>query len=223
MIGVQRVCKYFGAHQALKPVSFTVPSQGALVVFGPSGCGKTTLLRLIAGLELPDEGEIRLHDALASRPGWALPPHRRNLGFMFQGAALWPHLTVAQNIGFGLSRLPRDEAHRRLVELLERTGLTRLAGRYPQQLSGGEARRVALARTLAPRPACLLLDEPLTNLDTALKSDLLLLIQETVQQTGATLVYVTHEEDEAGRISAQRLCFTTNGGWFLRDAVGENR
>ena len=205
MIVVDQVTKSYGEVKAVDRVSFEIPATGSLIILGPSGSGKTTLLRLIAGLEIPDDGEIHINGALANKAGWALAPHERGLGFVFQTPALWPHMTVAQNILFGLYGIPKSEAHNRLYELLERTSLTGLERRYPHQISCGEARRVALARTLAPQPRCLLMDEPLTNVDLDLKEKLLAFIQETVRQTKACLVYVTHDADEAEQISEHLL------------------
>ncbi|MBM4287055.1 MAG: ATP-binding cassette domain-containing protein [Deltaproteobacteria bacterium] len=200
MIQVVELSKGYGTVAAVAGVSFTVPALGTLAVLGPSGSGKTTLLRLLAGLDLPDAGEIYLDGRLASRPGWALEPHRRGLGFLFQTPALWPHLTVAQNILFGLYKSPKKAAQERLEELLEQMSLTALARRYPYQISGGEARRVSLARTLAPRPRLLLLDEPLINLDPELKHHLLQLIKTTVTKSRGTLIYVTHDRQEAAAV-----------------------
>jgi iron(III) transport system ATP-binding protein len=208
MISLIRVSKTFGSVIAVNQVSLETPPESSLVILGPSGSGKTTLLRLIAGLEIPDAGEIYLDGALASRPGWVKEPHRRGLGFMFQSSSLWPHMTVAQNILFGLHDLPKLDARNRLYELLENMSLTAVERRYPHQISGGEARRVALARTLAPKPHGLLLDEPLTNIDPELKSKLLLFIKHVVIQTKACLVYVTHDVAEAQQISSRVLTLT---------------
>jgi len=205
MIEVKQLSKSFGQVRAVDEVTFDLPAGGSLVIVGPSGSGKTTLLRLIAGLEIPDRGEILINGALASQPGWAMAPHQRGIGFVFQTPCLWPHMTVAQNILFGLQNLPREVARRRLHELLEQTSLSGLEGRYPSQLSGGEARRVAVARTLAPRPRCLLMDEPLTNLDPDLRTKLLAVIKASVEQQGSCLLYVTHDRDEAACISDRNL------------------
>jgi len=205
MILLKQISKHFGAVTAVNKVSLEAPANSSLVILGPSGSGKTTLLRMIAGLEIPDEGEIYIDGTLASRSAWAIEPHKRGLGFMFQSSALWPHMTVAQNIMFGLHGISRNEAGQRLHELLENVLLTGLERRYPHQISGGEARRVALARTLAPKPPGLLLDEPLTNVDAELKSKLLLYIKQTVARTKACLIYVTHDNAEAAQISGRVL------------------
>ena len=205
MIVVDRVAKSYGRFKALKEVSFELWEGESAVILGPSGSGKTTLLRLIAGLEIPDGGEIYLNGRLASRRGWALPPHLRGIGFVFQTSALWPHMTVAQNILFGLHRLKREDARARLQELLDQTGLTEVAGCYPDQISGGQARRAALARSLAPRPRYLLMDEPLTNLDAETKQKMLELIKKTAGGPAISLVYVTHDAWEAEQIGGKIL------------------
>jgi ABC-type Fe3+/spermidine/putrescine transport system ATPase subunit len=193
LLSARAISKSFGTVRAVNSVSLDLVAGSTLVVRGASGSGKTTLLRLLAGLELPDEGEIWIEGS----PGGSLPPYRRGMGFVFQSPALWPHLTVAGNILFGMAGRPRREARQRLGELLERTGLTGLEKRYPDQLSGGQARRVALARALAPRPRCLLMDEPLTNLDGELKEKMLALIKEETAFAGSSLIYVTHDDAEA--------------------------
>lgn len=200
MIQLREVSKVYNKIKALHRVSLEIPAAGTLAVLGPSGSGKTTLLRLIAGLEVPDEGEVYLDGSLASSPAWTLAPNKRSIGFVFQIAALWPHMTVAQNILFGLRRWPKPKKLVRLRELLDQTGLRELAGRYPDQISGGEARRVALARSLAPYPRFLLMDEPLTNLDEEIKCKLLAYIKEMVKQNQICLVYVTHDPAEAEQI-----------------------
>ena len=205
MISVTNLGRRFAGVCALEGVSFQVADGASLAIVGPSGSGKTTLLRLIAGLEVPDEGEVWLDGQLASRSGWCLAPHRRGVGLVFQSSALWPHMTIAQNILFGLRGLPRQEAQGRLRELLVQTGLEGLERRYPHQLSGGQARRVALARTLAPAPKHLLLDEPLTNLDARLREDMLDLILAAATRSGATLLYVTHQREEAARVAQSKI------------------
>jgi iron(III) transport system ATP-binding protein len=205
MISVRSLSKCFGETKALSGVTFDVAQGERLALLGPSGSGKTTLLRLIAGLDLPDSGEILIAGRLVSDPGRALAPHLRGVGFVFQRTTLWPHMTVAANIRYGLEGLPREEVRRRVGALLEDLFIAGLEGRYPAQLSGGEARRVELARALAPRPSLLLMDEPLTNLDEALKSRLLELIISAVEAVGSTLLYVTHEAGESRRISHRVL------------------
>jgi iron(III) transport system ATP-binding protein len=203
LIETRQVAKKYGEVPVLAGISFSVPERGALAVMGPSGSGKTTLLRLIAGLEPPDEGEIRLGGRLASSNNFLLPPYRRDVGMVFQSPALWPHMTVAENVRYGLKGIPRWAAKGRVEELLERMGIGELRNRFPGEISGGQARRVALARALAPRPRFLLLDEPLTNVEAQLKEKLILLIREEKEKHGATLVCVTHERSEAQRLAEQ--------------------
>ncbi len=205
MITIHRLTKFYGEVKALDGVSLELNNPDPLVILGPSGSGKTTLLRLIAGLESPDEGEIYINGLLASKPGCVLLPPQRHIGFVFQSSALWPHMTVAQNILFGLNGLTKNEARVRLQGLLDMTHLKGLEQRYPDELSGGEARRVAIARCLAPKPKYLLMDEPLINLDPDLKEKVLSLIEETTRQTQAFLVYVTHDAEEATKLSGRIL------------------
>ena len=206
MIKMKGVTKYYQTTKAVDRISLEIPNRTSFVILGPSGSGKTTLLRLIAGLEKPDEGEIYINEMLVSCPDLVIPPYKRGIGFVFQTPALWPHMTVAQNVRFGLPS-GSDESVR---ELLTNTRLVDLANRYPSQISGGEAHRVALARALAPKPKYLLFDEPLTNLDPDLKDEMLILIKESVTETGASLVYVTHDAGEAEHIS-DHLIMIKNG------------
>jgi iron(III) transport system ATP-binding protein len=207
MIELHDVSKTFGSHQAVDRVSLAIPDHAKVVLLGPSGSGKTTLLRLIAGLEIPDTGTITMDGRLVSSSDCMVHPSKRSLGFVFQNGALWPHMTVAENIRFALRDLPSAEQNQRTRSLMERMGILSLADRYPEQISGGEARRVALARALAPRPATLLFDEPLTNLDRSLRDDLLLLILESVREASSSMVYVTHDECEAETIDGSIVRF----------------
>lgn len=215
MIVLNQVSKSYGAVKAVERISLKVPAHSSMAILGPSGSGKTTLLRLIAGLETPDEGEVSFWGEMVSRPGWVKPPHQRGIGFVFQTPALWPHMTVAQNILFGMNGVPRPQARGRLDEMITQLRLDGLAHRYPAQLSGGEARRVALARALAPRLRCLLLDEPLTNLDAELKGEILTAIKALVDETRPCLVYVTHDAGEAAFISDRILTLTRPGSAAL--------
>ncbi|MBA2463532.1 MAG: ABC transporter ATP-binding protein, partial [Nocardioidaceae bacterium] len=162
---LEAVSKRYGAVAAARDLSLTAAPGELITLIGPSGCGKSTTLRLVAGLDQPDAGTIRIDgEVVADRRTWR-PPERRRVGLVFQDHALFPHLTVASNVAFGISRLPRAEQRRRVEEVLELVRLGHLAGRYPHELSGGEQQRVALARALAPRPAVVLLDEPFSSLD----------------------------------------------------------
>jgi len=210
MIRVKDLRKTYGDVVAVDGVSLGVPDGCRLGIVGPSGSGKTTLLRLIAGLVAPDAGSIHIDGRCASAPGRLLEPHRRGIGFVFQRPALWPHLTVAQNVRFGLGRLGRDEAARRVGRLLEAMGIEGLADRRPAALSEGQARRVAIARALAPEPAHLLMDEPLTNLDADLKGRLVRLIRSAVADSGATLIYVSHDAGEVADL-AERVVRLVGG------------
>jgi iron(III) transport system ATP-binding protein len=201
MIELKDISRAFGTVQALDGISMKIADAARLGVLGASGSGKTTLLRLIAGLETPDSGEISMDGRVVSRVGWVLPPHLRGMGFVFQKPCLWPHMTVVQNVLFAIAALPKAERQSRLETVLALTGLTDLGKRYPCELSGGEERRVALARAIAPRPSILLMDEPLTNLDPDATSAMLDLIFSTTKQQRCTLVYVTHEESEADAVS----------------------
>jgi iron(III) transport system ATP-binding protein len=216
MIVLEDVSKDYGPVQAVDAVSLTLPRASTTVVYGPSGSGKTTLLRLIAGLERPSAGEIHLDGERASTPAWILPPPQRAVGFVFQDSALWPHLTVAQNIAFGLLGQPRADVARRVEEMLAVMDLTGLGRRYPNQLSGGQARRVAIARTLVVKPRYLLLDEPLIHLQPDLRTRLLQTIREHVIDEGITLVYVSHHSEEAARLGGRRLKMV--GGRLILDA-----
>ena len=166
-------------------------------LLGPSGCGKTTVLRCVAGLEPIQGGEIRLHGQVVSRPGRTAPPEARRVGFVFQDYALFPHLTVADNVGFGLRGLAREERAVRVRELLDTVGMPGAGPRYPHELSGGQMQRIALARALAPRPQILLLDEPFSNLDVELRERLSIEVRAILKSLEITALLVTHDQHEA--------------------------
>ena len=205
MIRVSSLCKRYTAQgtPALEGVSFELAQGERLVLIGPSGSGKTTLLRLIAGLETPDEGEIILCGRLASRAGWAAPPYARAIGMAFQSPTLWPHMTVAQNLLFGMDGAAAAQKQQVVEELAQAFELSRLMRRYPGQLSGGEARRVALARALAPRHPILLMDEPLTSLNVELKEQVFSAARAFIDRYRPTVLFVTHDPAEAGPLGAQ--------------------
>lgn len=204
MIEARNLFKNFGASLALDGVSLSLESGQQAIIFGQSGSGKTTLLRLLAGLERPDSGEVYLNGELASRSGWLKPPHERGLGFVFQTSALWPHMTVAQNVAYGIGS-PNGHKKVRLAEVLERAGLSNLSRRYPSQLSGGQARRVALARSLAPQPKILLLDEPLVYLDPEARRAMLAWVRSETCQQHMTVVWVTHNLEDLIELPAPRF------------------
>ena len=190
--------KRFGPITAVDDVSLDVRRGEFLGVLGPSGCGKTTLLRLVAGFERPDAGGIEIAGEAVAGPRRAVPPERRRIGMVFQESALFPHLDVAGNVGFGLSRRGRDA---RIAELIALVGLAGLQRRMPHELSGGQQQRVALARALAPDPAIILLDEPFSSLDATLRSQLRAEVRDILRMAGATTLFVTHDQGEALEIS----------------------
>jgi iron(III) transport system ATP-binding protein len=202
---IQGLTKIFGTVHAIDNVSLTVKEGQLATLLGPSGCGKTTTLNCIAGLEIPNEGLIRVGDfALTDvSRGRILPPEQRQLGMVFQSYALWPHMKVSENVAFSLKlqKANRNEIKRRVLEALELVGLADLADRYPFQLSGGQQQRVALARAVVTRPRLLLLDEPLSNLDAKIRETSRVWLRELQQQVGITTVYVTHDQAEAFAMS----------------------
>ena len=195
LLALNDVTCAYGDRVAVQGVSLRVLPGQVICLLGPSGCGKTTVLRAIAGFEPVQQGEIYLSGQLASRAGWTLPPERRRIGMVFQDYALFPHMTVAQNILFGVRHEP--DAAQRLAELLATTGLTEVPNRYPHELSGGQQQRVALARALAPRPALLLMDEPFSNLDVELRERLSQEVRAILRRYAVTAVMVTHHQHEA--------------------------
>jgi iron(III) transport system ATP-binding protein len=192
---VEGLAKAFGAVRAVDGMDFAVARGAFLGLLGPSGCGKTTALRLIAGFERPDAGTIILDQRVVAGPGVSLPAERRQVGMVFQDYALFPHLDVAANVAFGLPR-GADRAAR-VETLLARVGLGGLGRRLPHELSGGQQQRVALARALAPDPRVLLLDEPFSNLDAALRARVRGEVQAILREAGVTVVFVTHDREEA--------------------------
>ncbi|MEW6580205.1 MAG: ABC transporter ATP-binding protein, partial [Chloroflexota bacterium] len=187
--------KSFGSVRAVEAVSFTLRRGEVLALLGPSGCGKTTVLRLIAGLERPDGGTIHLGGRMVSGPGVFVPANRRRVGLVFQDYALFPHMTVEKNIAYGLAG--RDNRRQRVAEMLALVGLDGLGGRYPHALSGGQQQRVALARALAPQPGMVLLDEPFSNLDVALRRQVREDVQRILRDAGVSAILVTHDQEEA--------------------------
>ncbi|MBI3050091.1 MAG: ABC transporter ATP-binding protein [Acidobacteria bacterium] len=194
------VTKRYGRHVAVEDVRLEVGHGESVVVVGPSGCGKTTLLRLIAGLERPEAGEIRFGDRVVARAGRTLvPPHERGLGFVFQDLALWPHLTVREHLDFvtRAAAMPTVERTERAREILALVRIDALAVRHPHELSGGEQQRLALARALVARPRLLLLDEPFSSLDRELRVALREEVARLQRALRLTSIYVTHDRDDA--------------------------
>ena len=191
------IVQRYGSHTVVDGVSFRIATGSIACLLGPSGCGKTTLLRCIAGFEPIAEGEIRLEDTPVSRPGFSVSPERRRIGMVFQDYSLFPHLTIAGNIGFGLASQPEARRTARVRELLATVGLAGEDNKFPHELSGGQQQRVALARALAPRPELLLLDEPFSNLDVGLRERLSLEVRSILKNEGMTAILVTHDQHEA--------------------------
>jgi iron(III) transport system ATP-binding protein len=189
-------CRYDG-RPAVRGLSTHVNAGDIVCLLGPSGCGKTTVLRAIAGFHNLDAGEIRIKGQVVSRPGSTLPPERRSLGMVFQDHALFPHLTVADNVAFGLRREGREEKQHIVTETLDLVGLADMAARYPHELSGGQQQRVALARALAPRPDLILMDEPFSSLDVEMRERLSAEVRDILKKRGTTAVLVTHDQHEA--------------------------
>ena len=199
-----QVSKRFGGRQVIAPLTLTVSSGSFTTLLGPSGCGKTTLLRMIAGLETPDEGEIWLDGrcVFSAGDGVNLPPEKRALGFVFQDFALWPHMTVYENVAFGLrARRETQNLKEQVMQALRTVRLCDLDARYPHQLSGGQQQRVAFARAIAVKPQCILFDEPLSALDALLREEMRHELKELTAQLGITSVFVTHDQTEAMSMS----------------------
>ena len=198
-IEFRNVCKRYGDVTAVRDVSFTVAPRTLVTLLGPSGCGKTTILRMIAGLELPTTGMIRIGDADVTR----VPAAERDVSMVFQSYALFPHMTVLENVGYGLtiSRMPKAKARDKAHAALATVGLAGLDQRLPSELSGGQQQRVAVARALVLEPAVLLFDEPLSNLDARLRRQMRDEIRDLQQRLGLTVVYVTHDQSEALAVS----------------------
>jgi iron(III) transport system ATP-binding protein len=196
-LSVTSLVQRYGAHTVVDGISFTVPQGSIACLLGPSGCGKTTLLRCIAGFEEIAEGEIRIGGETCSRPGHRMAPEDRRIGMVFQDYALFPHLTVADNVAFGLHGSTASERQRRVEAMLELVGLQGQGRKYPNELSGGQQQRIALARALAPKPTLVLLDEPFSNLDVDLRERLSVEVRDILKACGSTAVLVTHDQREA--------------------------
>jgi iron(III) transport system ATP-binding protein len=217
-LSVAGLHKAFGRHAVLAGLDLTVAAGSLTAILGPSGSGKTTLLRVLAGFDQPDAGTVRIGDQVVDGPGAHVPPERRRIGYVPQEGSLFPHLTVAANVGFGLPagqrRGPRIDA------LLESVGLAGLGRRYPHQLSGGQQQRVALARALAIEPAVVLLDEPFAALDAHLRASIRADVQEIFRARGTTAVLVTHDQDEA--LSMADQVAVLRGGQIAQHAAPQD-
>ena len=198
-VELSALLKRYGGVAAVDGLSATIAHGSLVCLLGPSGCGKTTTLRLIAGFLDPDGGTIKVGDRVLSEPGRSVPPERRNMSMIFQSYALWPHMTIAENVGYGLRirKVARAERERRVAAMLAVARLAELAPRYPHELSGGQQQRAALARALVVEPETLLLDEPLSNLDANLREKMRFEIRRLHDEFKYTTVYVTHDQAEA--------------------------
>ncbi len=197
LLELKHVSQSYSARKVLRDLSFVLNAGDIGCLLGPSGCGKTTVLRAIAGFEPITGGEIVLNGERVSAPGFIVPAEKRRIGMVFQDYALFPHLNVAANVGFGLHGQSRTERNKRVEELLQTVGLEGSGQAYPHELSGGQQQRVALARALAPCPNLLLMDEPFSNLDVELRERLSLEVRDIIKQQGATAIIVTHDQHEA--------------------------
>jgi iron(III) transport system ATP-binding protein len=211
-VELRNLTKRYGPLAVVDDISLAIEHGKLVCLLGPSGCGKTTTLRLLAGFVEPSAGEIHVGDRLISSPANTVPPERRNMSMIFQSYALWPHMTVAENIVYGLKlrKLPRDVIGRKLDAILATTKLASLAERYPGELSGGQQQRVALARALIVEPETLLLDEPLSNLDANLREEMRFEVRRLHDAYRYTTVYVTHDQSEA-MTTADLICVMNAG------------
>ena len=213
-IKLTNVTKRWGDFVAVDRLNMTIADRGFVTLLGPSGCGKTTTLRMIAGLETPTEGTITIDGVTVfdSETGVNLPPQKRDVGFLFQNYALWPHMTVRKNISFGLENLKwkKQDIADRVDELCRMLKIEQFKDRFPAELSGGQQQRVAIARTLAPRPKVLFMDEPLSNLDAKLRLEMRTELKRLHVDTDSTFVYVTHDQLEAMTL-ASRVCLMNTG------------
>ena len=210
LIEIKKLGKKYGDTEILNNINLKIEKEEAVVLFGPSGSGKTTLLRLIAGLEVPDEGEISFREKIVSLKNWVLEPNKRDVAVVFQSHSLWPHMTVEKNILFGIDIKDKNVARQKAAEIIEETGLKGLEKRYPHQLSGGQAKRAAFARALVLDKAVYLMDEPLVNQDDQIKLELMEIVKKKIAKTKAILIYVTHDMEEAEKIS-NRIVKIKNG------------
>ncbi len=211
-VELRGLTKYYGPTKVVDDVSLKIEHGRLVCLLGPSGCGKTTTLRLVAGFVEPSGGEIRVGDRIVSSARQTLPPERRNMSMIFQSYALWPHMTVSENVAYGLTikKVAKDEIARKLDTILSTTRLTTFADRYPGELSGGQQQRVALARALIVEPETLLLDEPLSNLDANLREEMRFEVRRLHDQYRYTTIYVTHDQSEA--MTTADIIAVMNGG-----------
>ena len=210
-IELKNVDKFYGSNHVLKNLNLTIEDGEFMTLLGPSGCGKTTTLRVLSGLENPQHGVILMdgQEVVNADDLFFMPPSKRGLNLVFQSYALWPHMTVFENVAFGLSlkKLPKDEIKKKVQNALDRMQIGEFIQRYPSELSGGQQQRVAIARAIVSEPKLLLLDEPLSNLDAKLRMDMRTEIKRLHQDLGTTVVYVTHDQTEALTMSTRIAIF----------------
>lgn len=206
-VELKHIEKFYGNNHVLKDLSLTIEDGDFMTLLGPSGCGKTTTLRIVSGLERPQSGVMLIDgvEMINAENAFFADPSKRGLNLVFQSYALWPHMTVRENITFGLKvqKLGKDEIQRRLMESLRTMRIEEYIDRYPNELSGGQQQRVAIARAVASNPRLLLLDEPLSNLDARLRIDMRSELQRLHHQLGTTIIYVTHDQTEALTLSTK--------------------
>ena len=212
---VHGVSHAFDGHPVLDNASLPIPAGELVCLLGPSGSGKSTLLRIAAGLERLQRGRITIDEQVVAEPGTHVPPEDRGIGLMFQDYALFPHLTIVDNVTFGLSRQPRHRARKRAMEMLEQVGMEGHAGKHPHMLSGGQQQRVALARALAPEPRLVLLDEPFSGLDTSMRAKIREDTLSVLKQSGIATLMVTHDPEEA-MFMADRIKVLSHDGRILQ-------
>ncbi len=209
-ITFENVERRYGDHQALAGFTLDIAPSEVVCLLGPSGCGKTTLLRIASGIEKPSAGRVLINGAEVAGPARFVPPEQRSVGLMFQDFALFPHLTILDNVAFGLKSLPKADAAREALALLSRVGLAHLAANYPHTLSGGQQQRVALARAIVPRPSVMLMDEPFSGLDVQLRDAMQEETLSLLRETRATSLIVTHHPEEAMRLG-DRIAIMSHG------------
>lgn len=213
-VEITDMVKSFGAFHALKSVNLGIDKGEIIALLGPSGCGKTTLLRCIAGLEQPTSGKIAIDGKLvfSGADNLSEPPEKRKIGLVFQSYALWPHMTVAENVGYGLKMLgvPKAQAQERVAKILDTVGLAGFGDRHPSTMSGGQQQRVALARSLVVEASVILFDEPLSNLDLKLREEMRFELRQLINRIGVTAIFVTHDQSEA-MVLADRICLMRSG------------
>ena len=208
-IEIRDLDKAFGSFRALRDINLDIAEKEFVTFLGPSGCGKTTMLRILAGFLAPDRGTIHVGGRPLSSPVGIVPPEQRRMGMVFQNYAVWPHMTVFENVAFGLriAKVDRRQVQERVAHVLDAVGLTGLERRHPGQLSGGQQQRVALARSLVVEPSILLLDEPLSNLDAKLRERMRVELKDLQRRMGLTFIYVTHDQAEAMALSDRIVVF----------------